>query len=237
MLQCAILVLFEPIQRVEYDTSVLVSYHLSDLHGLSRLISQSGEVDNDVHGGGDLLTDRFKRQTRGTLKHHRFQTAEHILGGVGMAGRERTVMTGVHRLQHVQRLAAATLTDDDSLGPHSQRGLDQIANRDLAGAGGVRVTGLEADKVVDMLDLQLGGVLDGDDTLIMRDVVGQRVEEGRLTGAGTAADKDIVFRLNEQLELVGNVLGDRAVPQIGFAWLTSRPAIPTIRWMISSSLL
>ncbi len=39
-------------------------------------------------------------------------------------------MTGVHRLQHVERLAASAFTHDDAIGPHAQRVLDQIPDGD-----------------------------------------------------------------------------------------------------------
>jgi hypothetical protein len=41
-------------------------------------------------------------------------------------------VAGVHRLQHVHRLGAADLADDDPVGSHTQRVAHQLANRDLA---------------------------------------------------------------------------------------------------------
>ena len=168
-------------------------------------------MDDDVHGGGDLLANGLQRQSDRALKHHGLQTAEHILGGVGVAGGEGAVVTGIHGLEHVQSLAAAALADDDPLRTHTKRGLDQIADRDLTHAGGVGVSRLQADQIVDALDLQLGGVLDRDDALVVRDVVGKGVEEGRLAGARAAGDEDVVLGPDQKLQLVGDLLGDRAV--------------------------
>ena len=44
---------------------------------------------------------------------------------------ERPLVPGVHRLQHVERLAAADLTDDDAVRPHPERVAHQVANRHL----------------------------------------------------------------------------------------------------------
>ena len=50
-------------------------------------------------------------------------------GRVGVHGRQRAVVAGVHRLQHVERLGAADLADDDPVGPHAQRVAHQVADR------------------------------------------------------------------------------------------------------------
>ena len=77
-------------------------------------------------------------------------------------------MARVHRLEHVERLGAANLADDDAVGPHAQRVADEIADADLALALDVGGARLEPDHVL-LLELQLGGVLDRDDALARRD--------------------------------------------------------------------
>ena len=59
-----------------------------------------------------------------------------------MCGRERSLVAGVHRLEHVERFAAADLADDDPVGSHPKRVAHQIADRHLASAldvGGPRL--------------------------------------------------------------------------------------------------
>ena len=56
-------------------------------------------------------------------------------------------MTGVHRLQHVQGLAAANLADDDPVGTHPKRVAHELANRDLTLALDVRGPGLQRNHV------------------------------------------------------------------------------------------
>ena len=71
-------------------------------------------------------------------------------------------MPGVHRLQHVERFRAAHLADDDAVGAHPQRVVDQVALGDLAAALQAARAGLQAHHMR-LLQLQLGGVLDSDD--------------------------------------------------------------------------
>ena len=44
----------------------------------------------------------------------------------------RALVAGVHGLEHVERLAAADLADDDPVGSHAQRVAHQVADGDLA---------------------------------------------------------------------------------------------------------
>ena len=111
-------------------------------------------------------------------------------GRVGVHGRDRAVVAGVHRLQHVERGGVTDLTDDDAVGAHAQRVLDQVADRDRALALDVRRARLEPQHVV-LAQLELGGVLDGDDALVVGDERRQHVERRRLAGAGAAGDQDV----------------------------------------------
>ena len=104
--------------------------------------------------------------------------------------RHRAVMAGVHRLQHVERFFAAALADDDAVGAHTQRVLQQIAHGDLAVAFEVGRARLEPDDMR-LLQLQFGRVLDRDDALAAVDHARQRVEQRRLARAGAAGDQDV----------------------------------------------
>ena len=100
-------------------------------------------------------------------------------GRVGVHGGQRAVVAGVHRLEHVQGLAAAALADDDAVGPHAERVAHQVADGDRALALDVGRPRLQPDDVL-LLELQLDGVLDGDDPLAVRDERRQHVEQRRL---------------------------------------------------------
>ena len=91
-------------------------------------------------------------------------------------------MARVHRLEHVERFAAAALADDDAVGAHAEGVLHEIADRVLAlplHVGGAR---LERDDVR-LAELELGGVLDRDDALVGRDGAREDVEERGLAAA------------------------------------------------------
>ena len=102
-------------------------------------------------------------------------------------------MARVHGLEHVQRLATTALADDDPLRAHTERVDDEALNRDLALAVDVLGSGLQATDVL-LVQLQLGGVLDGDDSVLDGDEARQDVEEGRLACAGASRDDDVGLR-------------------------------------------
>ena len=84
-------------------------------------------------------------------------------------------MARVHGLEHVERLGAADLADDDAVGAHTQGVADELADADLALALDVRRARLERDDVL-LLELELGRVLDRDDALVVRDERREGVE-------------------------------------------------------------
>ena len=99
-------------------------------------------------------------------------------------------MARVHGLQQVERFGSAHLADDDAVGTHTQAVLDEIAHGDLALAFEVRRARLQAHHVR-LLQLQLGGILAGDDALVRLDIGGQAIEQGRLTGTRAAGNDDV----------------------------------------------
>src|SRR3546814_17334739 len=86
-------------------------------------------------------------------------------------------------LQHVDRLRAAHLAENDAVGTHTQGVFHQVAHGDLATAFEVRRARLQSHNV-GLLKLQLGGVLDGDDALARIDELSQRVQQRRLSRSG-----------------------------------------------------
>ena len=142
------------------------------------------------NAAGDLLADRLDRQLDAGHQHEHLEPVQRVARRVRVDGRQRAVVAGVHRLEHVERLGAADLADDDPVGPHAERVADQVADADLALALDVRRARLERDDVP-LLQLQLGRVLDRDDPLVAGDEGGDGVQERRLAGAGAARDEDV----------------------------------------------
>ncbi len=83
-----------------------------------------------------------------------------------MDGRQRSVVAGVHRLQHVERFFAAHLADDDAIGAHTQGVDHELPLPDRALAFDVRRPRFEPRDVL-LVQLQLGRVLDRDDALAL----------------------------------------------------------------------
>ena len=77
-------------------------------------------------------------------------------------------MARVHRLEHVKRLRAADLADDDPVGAHPQRVAHELPDRYLALALDVLGTRLEP-KHVALVQLELSRILDRDDPIFVRD--------------------------------------------------------------------
>src|SRR5664280_1095983 len=125
--------------RLLEDEDVLhddhVTFHpldLGDVRDAPGAVLEPGLVDDEVHGGGDLLADGAERQVHAGHEHHGLQARKHVARAVRVAGGHRAVVARVHRPEHVQRLAAAALSHDDPVGPHPQGVPDQLADRDLA---------------------------------------------------------------------------------------------------------
>ena len=99
-------------------------------------------------------------------------------------------MAGVQRLEHVECLATAHLTDDQPVGPHAQRTPNQLAHADRARAFGVGGPRLEAHHVR-LFEPELGRLLDRHDAFGGIDRPRERVATRRLPHAGGARHDDV----------------------------------------------
>ena len=161
-------------------------------------------LDDDVHGRGDLLADGPRRQVQARHQDHVLDTGEGVTRRVGVDRAERALVTGVHRLHHVEGLGAADLTDDDAVGAHTQGVAHEVALGDLAAAFEARRARFQRDDVR-LLQPELRRVLDRDDALGVRDVAGERVEQRRLTGTGTAGDDRVELGLDAGAQELGQL--------------------------------
>ena len=163
-------------------------------------------MDDEVDRGRDLLADRSHGQVEASHEHHRLDTRQGVAGAVGVNGRQRTVVTGVHRLEHVEGFAAAALSHDDPVGTHAQAVPDQVTNADLSLALDVGGASFQSKNVI-LVELELGGVFHSDDALLVRQVARQHVERGRLSRPGTTGDDDVEAAPDAGTEEVGSALG------------------------------
>ncbi|MCY1232314.1 hypothetical protein D9M72_447980 [compost metagenome] len=77
-------------------------------------------------------------------------------------------MPCIHRLQHVQALAAADFAYDDAVRTHAERILHEIADGHRSLAFDVGRAAFEANNVA-LLQLKLYSILDCHDTVVFRD--------------------------------------------------------------------
>ena len=90
-------------------------------------------------------------------------------------------MAGVHRLQHVERLGAADLAQDDAVWAHTQGIAQQIAHRDLAAPLEVRRPRFEPHDMR-LLQLQFSRIFDCDSPFGRVDQPRQFALSARLLG-------------------------------------------------------
>ena len=170
-----------------------IAFHAADIGDLdhpAHAVALALDLHDQVHGADDLGQDGAGRQAHVAHLHHVLDAGQRVARGVGVDGGHAAVMAGVHRLQHVERLAAAHLADDDAIGPHAQRVAHQVALGHLAASFQAGEPGLQPHHVR-LLQLQFGGVLDRDDALADVDQPRQRVQQRRLAGAGAAGDDHV----------------------------------------------
>ncbi len=100
----------------------------------------------------------------------------------------------------------------------------RCANRALA--FDVGRAGFQADDVL-LLELQFGGVFDGDDALGVRDEAGENVEQRGLAGAGAAGDEHVQAGLHDRRQQLEHRLGEALVRRsccAGRDWIAAEAA-------------
>src|SRR5947207_6057340 len=177
-------------QLLQHDGIPLHPRHLGDAGHLARAVGQARGTDDEIQRRADLLPHRTSRHTEARHLHHHLQPGDRVAWRVGVDGRDRPVVAGVHGLQHGERFPAANVADDDAVGPHAQAVAHQVALRDLTASLDVGRAGLQPAHV-GLLELELSRILDGDDPLLIRDERGQAVEERRLPRARAAGNEDV----------------------------------------------
>ena len=164
---------------------------------------------------GDLFADRPQRQIESGHQHQRLQPRERVARTVRVDRGQTPVMTGVHRLKHVQRFAAAAFADHNPIRTHPQRVANQIADGDRPPPLDIRRTRLQPYQML-LMKLQLRGILDRDNPFPVRQKGAQHVEQRRLSRSGTSRDQDILAHRHADRQKTDDVRRDRSEPdQIG----------------------
>jgi hypothetical protein len=77
------------------------------------------EMHDGMDSGCDLLAYRAVRDINAAHQRHRLEPAERVLRAIGMDGRERSIVSGIHREQQVKCFATTNLTNDQAIGAHT----------------------------------------------------------------------------------------------------------------------
>ena len=128
-----------------------------------------------------------------------YKTAERFARRVGVQRAHRAVVTGVHRLQQIERLGAAHFADDDPFGPHAQTVLNEIAHCNRAASFKVRRSRFKPDDMR-LLQLQFGCIFASDHPLVMIDIIGHAIEKSGFAGARPAGNQDIAAHPSDDFE-------------------------------------
>ena len=152
-------------------------------------------MHHQANSAGELLQDHARGNLQIGHHHHGLQARKRIARGVGVYRAHGSLDARVHGLQHVQRFRAAALAHDDAVGPHAERGAQQNALVDAALLIQIGRAGFEFHHVA-LLELQFGGVLDGDDALFLGNEPRERVQHSGLAGAGPARDQNSALGLH-----------------------------------------
>src|SRR5208283_3262346 len=128
-------------------------------------------------------------------------------------------------LQHVQGFLATYFANDDPVRPHAQRIDDQLALPYGPAPFHVRRPALQANNVF-LLQLEFGGVFDGDNVFGVPNVAAHHIQQRRLAGAGTAGDDNIELRPYCSLQDLENRGGNGTIGEqlLGANWNPSEAA-------------
>ena len=189
-----------------------VAFHAADIGDLDNpphAVTLALDLYDQVHSADDLGQDGARRQAHVAHLDHVLDPGQRIARGVRVDGGHAAIVAGVHRLQHVEGLAAADFADDDAVRTHAQGVADQIALRHFATALQAGDPGLHPDHVR-LLQLQLGRVLDRYDSLADIDQPRQRIQQRRLARAGAARNDHVEARARGHLQQTRNRRRHRA---------------------------
>ena len=120
----------------------------------------------------------------------RLQPPQGLLGTVGVNGRHRSGMPGVQGVDHVESLGPADFAHHDAIGAQSQSRAEKGAEADRPLPFRVGGPALQSDHMTG--ETQFGRVLDRDRAFAFGHGARQHVQERRLSGAGAAADQDVL---------------------------------------------
>src|SRR3974377_2476885 len=185
--------------------------HLSDVSDLAGSVAQARNLNHYVDRGGNHLASSAGGQRETAHGDHRLKARKSFARAVGWRRTTGSVVTGVHSLQHFERLGPAHLADYNAFWAHAQAVAHQVAHGDLTFAFEVGRPRLQAH-YVRLLQLQFGGVFAGDNALVIVDELGQAVEQRGFPRTRTARNHCIYSAAPDDAQNLGAMRRDGAHP-------------------------
>ena len=99
-------------------------------------------------------------------------------------------MTSIHRLQHVECFATTALTNDNSLGAHTEGVHHQITNGNFTSPFNIWRAGFKRNHML-LTQLQFSSIFYCYDTFIIRDETGKHIQKCGFARTSTARDNNI----------------------------------------------
>src|ERR1700682_2281975 len=109
-------------------------------------------------------------------------------------------MTRVQELQEIECLAAANLTEYDSVWPMAEGRFQEITNAHSRQAV-LQLSGFKADKVV-LVHPNFGRVLNKKNSLVRRNEFPKNIQEGRFSSSCAASYEDVLPSEDVRLQLI-----------------------------------
>ena len=181
--------LFEAKNIFELVGSVFDSDNFGNTGHAANAPLQTGDVDDELDAGGDVLANDGDGEFETGHGDHHFESRQGVTRVVGVDGGQRTFVTRIHGLQHIEGFGTANFADQDAVGTHAKTVANQIALRDLAAPFRVGHARFQRDDVR-MLQDEFGRIFDGYEAFVGGDGARQGVEHRRLSGTGTARDQE-----------------------------------------------
>jgi len=133
-------------------------------------------MHNQINSRRNLSAHRRQRNFH-PHQHHCLDSRKHILRAVGMACTDRAVMSGIERLQKINCLTPTNFSHENPVRTHTQTAFQQIPDRHLLLPLRIRIPRLHAHQIFHALKLQLSIILNGDNPLILRNVIRQSIHK------------------------------------------------------------
>ena len=120
-------------------------------------------------------------------------------------------MPRVKSVHHISALGTSDFAYDYSVRSHTQSCSDHHSDIYFAASVGARQSRFHSYKVIYALKIKLGRILDGYDSLILRNESGQCIEKRCLAASGTAAQENGLLIPDAFAKKSGSIFADKSL--------------------------